>query len=1764
MTDDKKPDDAGDLDWDQALSEWESTSFGPDSDEAKEPSADKPGAPAGPARPLYRPPTTSPGTRPRLPGPVRMYEPEEATEATRIARVPEELLNAHARRDSSAMPQGRLASVSGPTAPPPPAGPASASITMHPEAAVPPEVELREEDDPGPHAVDMEVISSAPVVPSPIGRGPALLVPKLRNYDPNEVTAVGKASQLTRPQAVDIVPPSERSSGAGAEEVSATRPLVARAPLAPARTWADEKPASEWLSATTREELETRAAWLEEEARALDDTLERGRALLACSELFATSGDRDRAHALAVEARDTAPALALAHRQARALMPSDREDCVAALDTEVERAPTDAARVHSALLATEMLRAAGQDDAVSQRLDAVAQFGGGDVRAAVTRAARALAREDTASSALQLPDGPELAPLAEAIATCLRLRGVANVDAGGDADRSPNEVLLLARQALDKGDPADAATLVAELASIPELATAARWLAASLGATRAARRPDAARWLQELADRGDEEACRSLVARALELGDTDRLRGIVEKPGPLTSAERVTLAALAGLPLSAIDPHLDATASTPGMQTLAAALTAIAMPAHGDLNAQVQARAERTAGSDQARARVRLGRLLASSAPPGDVEAALAAIGSGHGAETRAIALEMSARAGRTSEVAGALEAWGAGWGSREEGAIGAIAAALVAERAADLPHAVDAFKAARTADPTNEAALRAIASLEAVDLVAELNELADELGEGPRGALARLEAASRGEKILPDPTRAHMLGQAHAAAPSLPMASFLAERIARRAGDGDEAVRLIRERRAETSDAVEAALDAVREALLIADRDPQLAGERLQEAHRARPQDVALRELYERMGSDPPEARAAWRERRAADASGERRTLMLLEAAREFERAGDDEGALRCAEAAGANDAGLGAIARERAELRGPRVARLAEELLSAAKTATEPRTRREAYERLAVVDAGPREDPASALLWHRLILEEFPEHEPSLRHVEHHLIGEGRDDELEPIAAAIAVALRAAGPGEGPAHAELAARLHLRAPDAKWDGTRAMVELAAAEAEPSLWSLRMLQAHGRARDDDDAFLGATLRLLDRASRPADRAAFLVLAGEAAWRLGRVQEARSLLGQASAEDPGDVVTWTLLAEVRRRAGDTQGAAEAFEALARSSLVPDHQWTAWYEAARIWLDEIKDEGRALAALEAAATIDPGHQDVFDRLSSLYASRQMHAELAGLLERRIGTITDPDERLALDVRRGKVLLEAADMEGARRAFEAALAERPEDSGALSAFADVCAAQHDWPAAEQALVRLARLLPTPEEQRNVYARLGDLYSLHLLNLSRAEVALKEVLKRTPDDIESIAKLIDVYKRQNDPARAIELQQDLVHRAQSPVEKRQRVLELSAIHEYIAHDNRRAEQALEAARREFPQDVGVLRVLAEFYMRHHQAPAVNILLDRAGGDARRALAAGRIAPALFEVLATVFDLRDKEDAARVTRGMLAAIEGRPAEMSGAGPRAFDPRLDDSLAPGGLTPSLRTLLAKTGDALDHFLPVDLRALKATPLAVDSPLARLASSVGQTTGLGPVQVLVSPNVGSACIPVGSSPATIVVGEGLVDQERAAAFLAVRALKLVHARASVLARATPADLAIMLPAWLKCFNPTWQPPGADSSQINATLHAASARIQAALPRNLDPDIAIIALEAAGTIGAHAEALGARAIAWANRVALLSLGDPNAALDAIAAANGEVAGAPRDATERSTWISRTPEACDLIAFAVTDAFAEARARLGLHG
>ena len=1752
----------GDLDWDAALDEWEKTSFVAEVAKDKESTkaVDAPSSHALKAatgqgtliapvpselreeasKPITSPPLprasappprgSAPPPRASAPPPRASAPPPRIASQPRLSPVPPQAGSASAKRGGL----GQLFSKRPPPPLTPPPRPAALN-SLFEEGVDDEEVtkvgESLEQTKESAALDEPDTITKSGASSAPTGSETLVIAQRHES--------MSDADTQTRLPADDEAPTIGRPS---VHPISAAMPAAERptkAPAAEPSSFEEEKPVSKWLDADTTASFRQRAVWLEEEAREEADATKRARMLLTVSEIRALVGDTERALELAVESRDGAPAFALAWRQARQLTPRDTGTLVASLDAEAQRSPTPAARAHATLLAADVMRTTVDVNGAFPRWESAGKLDPADARAPVARAAMALARGEYTSGALVLAGNSELLPLDRALGIALRMRGAPRP--GDDAEGRVSDGLRRTRTAFAAGDVVAASQALADMGGADELGKGALWLSAALGATHVASRRSSAKSLKILAAEGEILAKKQLAARGIELADPDLVTAALADETPLDLADHAALLALSG------QDALSVTGALAKREELAPLLDALSATSP---SSDTEERARRAAGNPDSRALASLGRHLAGKAKAELVEGALAALAPPRPPSAAGVALEAAIRARRWNEIIDALSALPG------EGPLKHVAAALVAERAQSTDDARRAWREALVEGATQESIARIASKLDPdVDLAEKLREIADDMPEGVGAAILRLEVVAR----KPGSDDEDLLDRAHRAAPKIGIAAFLAERLARRRGDLDVVLRWIAERRSYGTDALETALDSVREALLVADRDPEQASERLAEAHRARPDDVALRELYERLATDPPTDRGEWREKRAATATGQARAQLFTEAAYEHERAGDPAAALRCAEqAAATEDKELALLVLTRAEVETGKTERQTEELLELAKTTEDPVARREAYERLAEIDAYGKKDRAAAVLWHRTILDETPHHKPSLRWVEQALIGDGsREEELEPIFERITRALDGSTGGEVTGHAQHATRFVLRG-GGSWERTKDVVRIAATQPEPSLWALRASNAHARLEKDDEKLLSTTLQLLERTQRPPERATLLLRASEAAARLERVEEARSHLEGAAMEDPGDVVTWGFLAEVRQRSAETRAAAEACESLARASVVKPHQLLAWNDAAKLWLDEVNDSDRGMSALEQAAEIDVGHADIFTRLSTLYAEKKLDAELARLLEKRLAECTDEGERAVLEVDLARALAEMGEIARAKKALEAALDQRPDHTTALSAMAELCVKESDWNGAEQAYVRLARLLATPEEQCAVYDKLGDIYSGPALNLSRAEVAYKEVLKRAPKDPIALAKLVDVYKRQGDVSRAVETQQVIIGEATDPKERLERLIELAGIYE-VAHDARRAEQVLDGARKEFPTSVVALRAMAQFYARQRQMPAMQILLDRAAGDARRSFAAGRFVPALFEVLHAAFELRGKKDAARVVAATLAAVEGQPSDLRGADAHAIDPRLDDVLAPEIVSASMRTLLYSVGDALDAASPIDLGKTRATPLVPGSPIGPAVGAVATVVGLGALQIMVSPTIGKAVIPLSSNPPLVLVGEeiGRVVNPRARMFLVVRALKMVLARASSLLRNDPKDVGAIATGLFMALNPTYQPSGVDMARVREW----GRRIHPALPRNLDPTVGVLALEAAGMLGPQVQSLGAGAIAWANRTALLAVGDPNGALDAIAWTSGLDA-APTASEERAAWIARTPEARELMTFSVSEAYAEARARIGL--
>ena len=641
---------------------------------------------------------------------------------------------------------------------------------------------------------------------------------------------------------------------------------------------------------------------------------------------------------------------------------------------------------------------------------------------------------------------------------------------------------------------------------------------------------------------------------------------------------------------------------------------------------------------------------------------------------------------------------------------------------------------------------------------------------------------------------------------------------------------------------------------------------------------------------------------------------------------------------------------------------------------------------------------------------------------------------------------------------------------------------------------------------------------------------------------------------------PDHVVGLTTLSEVLESLRDYNGAARALEIVAESSHVDAHRVSAWHQAAVLWLDKVGDAERGRAALEHAIALDPEHEDAMARLQALLIEQGDRQALAQVLGRRLELATDPEERVALEVQRGKLLAGVGEHAAARSALTAALDANPDHAGALEALAELSSTEGDWTSAEQALIRLVRHAPEPARQAQIYRRLGELYDTHLPNPERAELAYQEVLKREPEDEPATQRLIALAANLGQAERAVELQTALLERAKTPAEKRDRTLGLGLVLEQLVKDKKRADALFERVRKEWPGDVSVLRAAVEYHRRSGEQRAAQVLVDRAATDARRALGTGRFDPSLFEMLGTVADLRGASDAALMADATLAALAGQPFPVHGAGIAVAKAELDELLAPDVVSPALRTLLVRAGEVLDNAYPLDTRTLRAAPFPAErNDLVNQAREMALAFGLQGLEVRVSPALGPTCLATRSVAPQIVYGTALLERGDDATrfFLLVRALKLIQVRAATL-RAHGADRARAGRRGLSLDSRRVQP----RRRRPKRLAEAQKRVKAAISRPFQGEVPMLALEVVGALGSRTSQLATALNQWANRTALLAVGAPLTALRALAlAGNVEL---PSDSAERLRWIGRHAEGRDLAIFCVSEAFGEARKKLGVEG
>lgn len=1483
-----------------------------------------------------------------------------------------------------------------------------------------------------------------------------------------------------------------------------------------------------------------RQAWLDRAQRLLveaptENAAARASALLVVSELFAIGGDAETAEKVALEALQLAPTAPMMQRQVRGLLAARRAwpEVAEQLAREARSAPTEASRAHAAYLAAEIARLKLSDsESTTRMIERGRAADATDVRGPLAQWV-AVAKNCTAK--LEAPQGSAESAFvaAEGELAALRSNGL-------DGARAETRFgkLLAARVGLRRRDAGTAISLLLDVGTEPGLRGAAGWLAAVLGAPDAELRVrGSAALLHARTGSHGAMATRLGVAHALERGDFAAVGAALRDGDGLPANDRLFLAALLppGENVPSIAELLEATAGTSVAErplvAASAALFGARLPASMGL------------GDQHGKLRVKLAADLISLGSAVSTGVAHARIAPTIDALTeleptdgvaRAFAIETRYLAGQPSQLLGSL-----GGGSAEERA---LAAGVFAELGGDFS-AMTAWLEpfAKESAP----ALRMLLTRVPKEQAARYLESCAALADDSTAALYLTEAACRlrGDAARADAlwTKVYERDEQSTIAPLFGFASALGAGVP------------VAARQWLTRCKLEPIHEQILEGLRLS---PPGSPERLvllAEAHRQRPQDVALRDQFEFSGGGTSD-RAAWLEDRCSEPRSDVADFAV-EAALLYEGAGLMPSAARAIAAAGQGSLLAESVAR-RLAFAGHGTALVTDRVLSSRLRAEDPEIRRDLDAELARLAWHGGKDFAAAAGYWRDMLTGGSLDLVALLDAEWMLF----EFDSPQTQASIEFALARVVTGtESVAHAMLAVRRARRGdnPGLALDAAR----LAAVLSRRGSWSLRQLAELSHIRRDFAGIWRSACDLAEQTVRPLERAALLCRAAEAAFAAGDDASANSLLGDVFLAWPKHPVARLLRASVLERSGATLQAAVAFEELAGMTRSRRDRAQRCYKAATLWLasndPRAAVEGQRL--LEAACDLEPEHIAAFERLQAIYLAGGSRMELAELLSQRARTVVDPNQRGELEVLRGRMLADAGASGEAKVALAASLKLRPDDIVAWRAYAEVAITEQDGEAAEQALLQLGRLVTDRDERVDVYLRLGDVYSRLRPNHERARRAYREAEKLDPSRIDIRERWIELQAAMGDPAGAVAAQRALCEQASSPEDVCSRTVALSWLHERL-RELAEAEKVLVDLRRHHALATLPLKALHAFYVRQSKRGLADGLLERTLVELSRLLIAGRLDEGVFDIAKAVAELRGRVDGVAVVEVVRTAAHGGSSRIGAAGRRAGQHDLDGLLAPEVFTPELRELLQATGHLLDAATPFDSRAMRTRPLTQNEEFVTRAREIAKQHGLSEIDFVVANALPATVVPVSMSPVVFCVAASLLDSASVAFVeLAVhRAAVLVRTRTAALARTSPIEQWPVLAAYLRLHEPKLVPLNVDPTKLDEL----EARMRGATPSFVpDPRLAALARTVFDSMGHRGSSLGGSGLSWSWRVAAMAHGDIGVTLDAMALAVGTTP-LPQAGLDRIRWLTKQPEARDLFGFLVSDAHLAVRSRLGL--
>ena len=338
---------------------------------------------------------------------------------------------------------------------------------------------------------------------------------------------------------------------------------------------------------------------------------------------------------------------------------------------------------------------------------------------------------------------------------------------------------------------------------------------------------------------------------------------------------------------------------------------------------------------------------------------------------------------------------------------------------------------------------------------------------------------------------------------------------------------------------------------------------------------------------------------------------------------------------------------------------------------------------------------------------------------------------------------------------------------------------------------------------------------------------------------LGNDDLARTWYQRVLERDPLHPEAGPALEELLARRGGAADLAALHEKRGDAKLVLKDPFNAareYLQAARIWLEGVKERQRAMAALDRALMAMPTLPDALELKATLAIEAHAYAEAAAALSVRVQQGGDPLSLARVHLRLGALYQDhLSDQTRAAAHLQTALASDPASTDALERLASIHAGSRNWTGAADCLRRLLELDGTQAARSRYTLMLARIADEGFGDVGQAIALYRRALELSPGDAGTLDRLAVLYERTGALNELVSLLELQAQRSSDPHKGVALTLRVGALLSKNLETTQRAIDTFRQVTELDPANVTALASLAELFARDPASISMAIEMHR-----------------------------------------------------------------------------------------------------------------------------------------------------------------------------------------------------------------------------------------------------------------------------------------------------------------------------------------